>query len=284
MNREYDHRILDHYDKQAAELGLNPAVTMLDSTVRERETRLIEHFVTLCVNRLRKSGFHDNQITVCDVGCGNGTTLEVLRLGFPEVMFHGIELTPSMLELAQNRFRDTPNVTVSHGDVRNLKIGKLFNILLCQRVLINLLDSDDQKSALRKLAGTMEKGGYFLSIEAFSEPMDSLNTARTEFGMPPLEPAHHNLYLSSNFYTSEPSLVPLEGPRLEEGLAIDFLPANFLSSHYFVSRVIHPLALGPDRPFLRNSHFVAFLTEAIDRPIGDFSPIKAHSFIKQPLS
>jgi SAM-dependent methyltransferase len=282
MGRKYDRIILEHYDNEAMTHGLDSTSTMLDATVRERETHLIERFVTLAVASLRRQGIHDNRIAICDVGCGNGSTLEVLWRKFPKVGYQGIEFTPSMLKLAQTRCRGVRNVEVSHGDVRDLKgYKRRFNIVLCQRVIINVLDPVDQQAALGELASIIEDGGYLLSIEAFWEPLANLNAARFEFGQPPLDPSHHNRYLSPDFYSSETSLIPLDGPMLDEGLPIDFLPCNFLSSHYFVSRVIHPLALGPERPFERNSHFVQFLTKAFDRPIGDYSPVKAYAFKKQ---
>jgi hypothetical protein len=133
---------------------------------------------------------------------------------------------------------------------------------------------------LSELARVTKLGGYLLTIEAFEEPLARLNEARQEFDLPLLEPAYHNLYISKDFFAAEASLTPATGPMIEPGLPQDFLPNNFLSSHYFVSRVLHPLALGPNRPFIRNSHFVRFMTAALDRPAGDYAPIKAHAFKK----
>jgi hypothetical protein len=95
--------------------------------------------------------------------------------------------------------------------------------------------------------------------------------------------AHHNQYLKADFYRAEPSLRPLSGAELDSNLPDDFLPSNFLSSHFFVARVLHPLALDPSKPFSRNSHFVTFLSEALGKPVGDYSPIKAQAFKKSSV-
>ena len=50
MSKDYDEIIRKHYDAQANELGLEPTSTMLDLTVRERETELIERFVGLALS------------------------------------------------------------------------------------------------------------------------------------------------------------------------------------------------------------------------------------------
>jgi len=281
MSKEFDKIILDHYDSEAESYGLDPNSTMLDVVVRERETELIGRFVNLAVGSIRAQGISDTDISICDVGCGNGYTLMTLSLQYPDITFRGFEFSPSMRALAESRFISTPGVSISKGDVRSIDAtDAVFDIVVCQRVLINLLDPVDQTSGLAELARVIRPGGHLLSIEAFQEPLIELNLARDEFDLTPLTAAHHNLYLSSDFYTQQQSLVPIISSTLEPGLPGDFLPSNFLSSHYFVSRVLHPLALGPDRPFSRNSRFVDFLTNSIDRPIGDYAPIKAHAFRK----
>jgi SAM-dependent methyltransferase len=281
MPKSYDQLVLQHYDAQAQEHGLEPTSTMLDLTTRQRETQLIEKFLSLVVSSLRCKGRIDSELAISDVGCGNGFTIQVLSKQYPDINFQGFEFTPSLLEVAQSRFRTARNTKVSHGDVRYLEVrDEQFDVVLCQRVLINLLDPVDQRAGLAELARITRPGGYLLSIEAFEGPLARLNTARAEFGLPPLPSAHHNRYLPDDFYSAEASLIPVTGPMLDPSLPLDFLPSNFLSSHYFVSRVLHPLALGPQSQFIRNSHFVLFLTEAFSQPIGDYAPIKAYAFQK----
>ena len=279
MPKSYDQFISQHYDAQAQEHGLEPTSTMLDVTVRRRETELIERFIALAIELLHRECRTDGNLSICDVGCGNGFTLEVLSKQYPDINFQGFEFTPSLLELAQSRLSTANNTKVSYGDVTRLEAySEQFDVVLCQRVLINLLDSVDQQTGLAELARITRPGGYLLSIEAFESPLARLNAARAEFDLPPLSPAPYNRYLPDDFYSAEASLAPLSTPVLDASLPFDFLPSNFLSSHYFVSRVLHPLALGPNRQFKRNSHFVLFLTEAFSQPIGDYSPIKAYAF------
>ena len=276
MPNSYDQLIQEHYDDEAREHSLEPSSTMPDVTVRQLETRLVERFVGLAIGSLAPNS---RPLAVCDVGCGNGFTLEVLRERYPTMDYQGFEFTPSLRELAQSRFTQATNVSISPGDIRRLDCDSAqFDVTLCQRVLINLLDADDQRAALSELARVTRPGGYLLSIEAFVGPLANLNAARSEFDLPPLEQAYHNRYLPDDFFSAEPSLTPVNGPMVRADLPVDFLPSNFLSSHYFASRVLHPLALGPHRPFIRNSHFVLFLTRALNPAIGDYAPIKAHSF------
>jgi len=277
----YDSVILEHYGTQAREQGLKATSTMLDATVRERETRLVEGFVERVVRFFDREEDSEGELRLCDAGCGNGFTLSVLQEKFPSLDFLGFEFSPDLLGLAKKRFREMARVKILPGDIRTLKgHEESFQIVLCQRVLINLLDPQDQRRGLAVLTSLLKPGGFLLSIEAFEEPLLNLNSARAEFGLPALPQAHHNRYLPKEFFAEEKSLVPVLGPVLDRSLPENFLPSNFLSSHYFISRVMHPLFSKPEETFIRNSHFVRFFTEAIDQPIGDYSPIKAFAFRK----
>ena len=121
MSQEYDKVILEHYEGVAKEFGLEATSTMLDHTVRERETELIRSFVGLAVSSMRRPGRTDAEITICDVGCGNGYTLLVLSHKYPDVNFRGIEFTPSLRDIAESRFRGNDKVVISDGDVRSIK-------------------------------------------------------------------------------------------------------------------------------------------------------------------
>jgi hypothetical protein len=67
-------------------------------------------------------------------------------------------------------------------------------------------------------------------------------------------------------------LTPLQLPNFHH-------PVNELSTHYFVSRVLHDLALS-GRPFVRNSNFVRFMSAALPMGIGDYSPLRIYALQK----
>jgi hypothetical protein len=107
-------------------------------------------------------------------------------------------------------------------------------------------------------------------IEAFSRQLDTLNEARAEFELPPIPPADHNLYLPDDFFAVS-TLRRLEAPEVP--------PANFLSTHYYVTRVLHP-GLIPDTAVKRNSEFVRFFSGALRQNVGDYSPLRLNAFEK----
>ena len=268
---DYDDTILRHYRTVANEAGDQPASTMADERTRQLETELIEDFVREVLHRWRRRGKEDEQLQCVDVGCGNGYTLSVLNQVFPRLKLTGFEYTPELRDIARRRFPEG-TIQILPADVRGPKFAgdMRADILICQRVLINLLDFTDQAAALRHLVQATNPGGYLLLIEAFQSGLERLNEARAEFDLEAIPPAHHNLYLPDDFFSDQSELHELQDSDVQ-------VARNFLSTHYFVTRVFHPLMLG-NRPFKRNSHWVSFFSQALLPNIGDYSPIRAYAF------
>lgn len=269
MSRHYDKAIQAHYKAVAESDGLSSASTMADITIRETETSAILSFV----NDVSRNRRDRSQIRVIDVGCGNGYTLGRLAADQPEIELVGIEYSDELRDLAEKRVAEQQiaNVSIGAGDIRDSGFaGSVqFDALICQRVLINLLAEADQIAALDNIIRTIRPGGVLLFIEAFQSGLDRLNEARVEWDLSEIPPAHHNLYLRDDFFTRK----DLSRYR-SEGWHV---PANELSTHYFVSRVIYPMLLG-DRPLKRNSHFMLFLTNALKSAVGEYAPVQFHAF------
>jgi hypothetical protein len=84
-------------------------------------------------------------------------------------------------------------------------------------------------------------------------------------------PAHHNLNLEDDFFAANEDVVEVSTA----------FGANLLSTHYFISRVLHDLALAStNSSFVRNSLFVRFFDDALPVGIGQFAPLKCHVFKK----
>jgi sugar O-acyltransferase (sialic acid O-acetyltransferase NeuD family) len=271
--KSYDKVILDHYREVAERAGLKPSSTMADIRTRQLETELICRFVRSSLIDLKSRGRRVDDVVIADVGCGNGYTLEILRSidGRPKLI--GYEYSPELATLAKQRFQDG-KVEIRRADIRDRGTfgPEPVDILICQRVLINLMDSSDQALALRNITDIVRPGGHLLFIEAFQVNLELLNHARGEFDLPEVKPAHHNRYLGEDFFANNSALGPWVGPESE-------VPEHFLSSHYFVSRVLHPVLLG-SRPFEHNSLFVQFMSEAILPQVGEFAPVRAKAFTR----
>jgi SAM-dependent methyltransferase len=280
QSNDYDLEIKKHYDKVAESDKDSSSSTMADLYIRENETKFIENqiekFILQQKSKDQASGdyatgpLENDQFTILDVGCGNGHTLEKLSNTFPKLDFQGVELNDSLRRIAFNRFKDK-KIQIANGDIRNkITLPKeKVDILICQRVLINLLDENDQKLALDNLVNLVNSGGLLIFIECFKSGLNNLNSARKEFELEDLPPAHHNLYLSDEFFQHK---------SLEE---FDNKQKDLFSTHYFVSRVLHEkFLIDNKKKFIRNSHFVSFFSNAFPKNIGNYSPLKTLCFTK----
>lgn len=278
MKKEYDEKIDQHYKDVAKEHGLSSNSTMADEITRALETDAIIQFVGESLRIQRREG-SSKQATIIDVGCGNGYTLDVISHKYPGHNYVGIEKSDDLRSLVSSRFQGNNNVKILEGDIRERDFAKgiIADILICQRVLINLLEIEDQKHALNNIVNTANSpsawrsGGTLLFIESFISPLKRLNDARSEFDLPPIPPAHHNRYLPDEFFEM-PQLKPLK----TDGL---LTPPNFLSTHYYVTRVLHPI-FTKNKPFKRNSEFVRFFSHALNQNAGDYSHLKLFMYEK----
>ena len=194
------------------------------------------------------------------VGCGSGYTLSVMASRFPSLECLGLEPHPALRELARSR-----GLTILEGDIRApIPVSSPLDVVLSQRVLINILDLDDQRRALDHVIAAVRPGGMLIAVEAFEPQLEKLNQLRVEVGMDPIAPAFHNRYLPGDFF-DHPALEPYPDP-------LELIPPpTFLSTHYVVTRVLQPW-LVPRVP--RNSAFVEFFSAALAPAVGDFSPLK----------
>lgn len=257
--------MLVHYREQAQRLGLSECSTMSDETVRAREVDAIRRYV----ERFRAvAGATD----VLDVGCGNGLMLAVLAEAYPDLRLTGLDYSPDMVELA--RGRGLEGVRIERGDARTLQFDDAsFDVVYTERCLINVQDREGQAAALRELHRVLRPGGHALLVESFDDAYENLNRARADFELEPIPMPFHNLFFDAEWFAETASR--LFEPVAPGALGDETLPPeNFLSSHYFISRVVHA-ALGGRA---RNSDFVRFFSFL--PPIGNYASVQLRALRK----
>src|SRR6185295_425301 len=163
------------------------------------------------------------------------------------------------------------NATFSQGDVRELSFEKeSVDIVYTERCLINLLTWEDQQKALKEINRVLKKGGFYFMVESFTDGFDNLNKARRELGLDSIPVAHHNRYFDKQSFKHflEPFFRMVDPASLGNA-DTQRLASNFLSSHYFTARVLHPLLTKGD-PNLKNTEFVKFFSFL--PPSGEYAP------------
>jgi SAM-dependent methyltransferase len=265
---DHDGLILEHYRKQAEVHGLAPVSTMADEVTRRLEVDAILACVTHAARSL-------GALSLLEVGCGNGYLLEIIRELHPGIRLCGADYSPDMVALATSRA--VADCEIRQEDVRTLSFGSGdFDVVVTERCLINLLEPEAQAMAMEELARVVKPGGFAVLIEGFTDGLAHLNRARSELGLPDNQVPYHNLW-----FEKERFLSLLEGRfhDVRSNGAGDLPPRNFLSSHYFISRVLYPAVT--KREILYNTEFVKFF--GFLPPQGEFSPIQLY-FLQRTLA
>ena len=264
-----DEIILKHYEKVAQSQGLSSSSSIQDPFIRDAE---IEFFLkSLKLYGVKKGRYN---FSVLDIGCGNGILLSKIREKFPNLELHGMEFSPDLLNLANSRGLN--NVDFYRGDARDANdFSKKFDVIISERSVINILDAKEQKIALYNIADSLYDNGMYFQSESYFEPLVNLNRARREMQLKNIEPSIHNRFLR------EFNVLALRDHKGMDEIE-SIMPKNYLSSHFFVSRVLHQL-IRPEGGKVKYSHLVNFMVEGFGPAIGNYSPILFRSFQKRKI-
>ncbi len=262
MIGEYDSLIREHYQRVARINGDSANSTMEDQYIRDAEL----NYIVSEVKRFTEWVKPDPKIF--EVGCGNGHLLSCLRQKFPQASLSAIEFTPELRQIASERKLD--GVTIEAGDARRAEcFPKECDIIISERVIINILDMGHQRVAFENIAASLKMGGIYIMVESFIEPLHELNRARKEVKLPPIEPSYQNKYLSDRM------VYRMQFMGLQE--ITPCVASNYLSSHFFLTRVFHWL-VRPEGGKLKANHVVRFFDQAIPPGIGNYAPIRFRLF------
>lgn len=263
MQKDKSKIIIDHYNEEVEKFGLSRRSTMDDDIVRDRELEMI-------LQTLKYLKAENNTIDkILDLGCGNGYALGFLAPIFQDTHYYGLDYTPEMVELCKKR--NINNCEFFQGDARKLPFeDDTFDFIYTERCLINILDTEEQLKSIDEIYRVLKPGGHYLMIECFTDGLESNNKARKECGLDELSVRFHNLYFDKELLrkhiTRKLTLLP-EVIKMSEHYTFY---QNFLSSHYFVARVIHPLVSKGQQ--IKNTEFVKFFSFL--EPQGNYSQIQ----------
>ena len=134
-----------------------------------------------------------------DIGCGTGYTLSQISNLNKHYLF-GRENNISLFNISYNRLKK--DAEISHGDIRILKKNylKKFDLIILQRVLINILNKSHQKKSLLNVLNYLKKNGKLIVIECFESGLKRLNNLRSRHDLNIIHPKFHNRYLDEKMF------------------------------------------------------------------------------------
>lgn len=170
-------------------------------------------------------------MNILEVGCGNGVTAIELAKRYA-VNIQAFDFSQSMVDAAKGLVASEllkGAVDFRVGDVRNMpELKNRFDLVITERVLINLPDWETQAQAVRELVQYAAPGGRYLMCENSQDGLDQINELRAQAGLSRIAPPWHNRYLRE----AEVNSLRIEGVRLAEVRC-------FSSTYYFLSRLVN---------------------------------------------
>jgi SAM-dependent methyltransferase len=139
--------------------------------------------------------------TALEVGCGNLINTLTLARRFPGIRWVAADYLPEMVANSiRNRDKEPDlagRIEVAQGDIRaaDAMAGAPFDVVICDRVVINLNTWQLQREALDSLVRAVRPGGHLLLIENTTDGFGEQNRLRTAVGLPARAPAEFNLFL-----------------------------------------------------------------------------------------
>lgn len=116
--------------------------------------------------------------SLLDLGCGDGRLAALVLASRPTIERAVIvDLSPPMLERANERFVDEPRVTVQQWDLAH-SIAPLgtFDIVM-SGFAIHHLENERKKSLFREVAGQLQPNGLFANLEVVTSATPELHAA-----------------------------------------------------------------------------------------------------------
>lgn len=182
------------------------------------------------IDELKKYLSHGQKIL--EIGCGNGiTAIEIIKDFKVDIL--AVDYSDEMIKSARNLSDNKifkGNVRFEVQDIRNIeKIKDHFDLIISERVLINLDNYLEQLDVLNKLYELVNPGGKFLMCESSKSGLENINKERIKFGLEKIEMPWHNNYIDDKKIENDLSKIKFNLNRVN----------NFTSTYYFLSRIIY---------------------------------------------
>lgn len=204
-----------------------------------------------------------------DVGCGIGyAPIEYVKRN-SRIRSYAIDYSEEMIKRARINQKKLPNDSSDRLEFQTASVLNLpydnnfFDCVTASRCLMALLDWKRQKEGILEVKRVLKRKGIFVMMEGTVQGWKKLNDIRKQFGLDEI-PLDTNKGLDTLKF-DEIKLIPFLKKHF------DILEIKHFGMYYFISRVIHPLLVSPNKPkFNAKINKIAF---EIARQIPDWNGI-----------
>jgi ubiquinone/menaquinone biosynthesis C-methylase UbiE len=210
---------------------------------------------------------------ILDIGCGNGLFLKNISKNKNYKKLVGIDYASKMIENAK-KFRIKNSEFYVLDINKSLDLLKFINIkfdlIYTKRALINLDSNHNQIKAIDDISNLLKKGGRLICCESSQTSLDNINFFRKKFHLKKIVKPWHNVYFKDSLIINK----TFKKLKLKS-----IYP--FLSTWYFVSRVINAVLAKKIKKNPKNSDFLSKISYQLPQDVTpDFSQTKVFEFIK----
>jgi SAM-dependent methyltransferase len=157
-------------------------VSIIDKNLHELEMQMVERFLL-------------PTDVLADIGCGDGQG--TMRYATRVHTAVGVERS-STLRAKAEQARDlagAKNLTFHSGDVLDSpRELKKYDVIVTQRLLINLASWEEQRHGLVNIHRMLKPGGRYLMIENTNDAFQVMNDVRASVGLAPVPQHWHNRF------------------------------------------------------------------------------------------
>jgi len=101
--------------------------------------------------------------SVLDLACGSGLDLKQLMDTRRSERVVCLDISEDMLAVARQRFKETDNVTLVHGDFRSFSLGEVFDTILCNFDSLNYVEREREVvSVFERVRKHLRSPGFFV--------------------------------------------------------------------------------------------------------------------------
>lgn len=212
----------DFWTGRAKEIEQEKQVTHNDFWLRHVEIELIKRY-------LKPSD------RVLDVGCGNGYTCRQIASLVQDVV--GVDINQAMIDRAIKE-SGKENFTYHCNEFLDM-IAPIYDVIISERFLINLSGCEEQRQALQKMCELLKSDGLLIICETIKSGRERLNELRKMAGLSDMPVVPFNV----DFETTD--ALDLMVTRAGN---VGFCNEESLEVYDFISRVVHPAFVAPDKP------------------------------------
>ena len=222
---------LEHWDARARLAKSAEEITHFDTIQRKFEINVLLSYLT-------------SQDTLLDMGCGNGYSSAFFLNVVKEII--GGDFSSEMVNRAKKEVTGN-NIDFMQIDARSFNLNRKFTKIITQRCLINILNWEEQKQALKNIASHLEKGGMFLMMEGVNDGRENLNKLRIKMGLEKLAGVEYNLDFKlhqTNLFLSD---------------FFELVEFKTFGNYEFLTRVVYPMYISPESPYYGSKfHDIAY--------------------------